>query len=456
MTLEDRVVLVTGGARRIGQAIALSVAKRRARVVISYRTSAKDAHETVKRLEHVGAPEALAIRDWLKATLASGMGWESDGTPRALEDDEKESLTKALAAAERALKGFAPGSGMNGFAPLALAALPALGVAPILLFVAAGLAVFYLIWRMLPSGKDEAPELRESIPGSIAARHRRLELSARRMATAVNGGSFRSRFVGPGGTDFAEARPYQGEDMREIDWKTSAKKDELMAKKFELERDMPLMLVIDISKSSRFGTTGTDKRTAIEDAAAVLALAAAHSNIRVGAVLVSDKVEKVIPARGGSRHAMLIVDEILKAEPTGTTTDLKPGLEAAGKLLGSRAMVAVLSDFIAPDFKDALGAIASRHDVRAIRVTDPAELKPLPDVGLLPVVDAETGAQRMLDTSSKAGRSESASAISNREAAVEAAFDASRIRPISISTEGDPLESLELAFHPKAKQPTNR
>ncbi|PIR19243.1 MAG: DUF58 domain-containing protein, partial [Elusimicrobia bacterium CG11_big_fil_rev_8_21_14_0_20_64_6] len=192
---------------------------------------------------------------------------------------------------------------------------------------------------------------------------------------------------------------------------------------------------------------------AIEDAAAVLALAAARSNIRVGLVLVSDRVEQVIPARGGSRHAMMIVDAILKAEPTSMATDLKPGLETAGKVLGSRGMVAVLSDFIAPDFKDALGSIASRHDVRAIRVTDPAEMGPLPDVGLLPVVDAETGATRMLDTSSRAGRAEAAAAVSAREAAVANAFSSSRINPISLSTEGDPLESLERAFHPKAKQP---
>jgi len=397
--------------------------------------------------------EIVALRDWLKATLAAGQGWETDGTPRPLEDEERAALKGAIAAAERALAGFA-GNGLNAFAPLVFAALPTLSLGPVFIFVIIALAAGYVAYRMLPSAKDgEADAEREMVPAAALARHRRIDLSARRMATAVNGGAFRSRFVGPGGTDYAEARPYQGEDMREIDWKTSAKKDELFAKKFELERDMPLMLVIDISGSGRFGTRGATKRQAIEDAAAVLALAASRSNVRVGAVLISDRVEQVFPARGGSRHAMMIIDAILKAEPTGTATDLKPGLEAAGKLLGSRAMVAVLSDFIAPDFKDALGALASRHDVRAIRVTDPAEMAPLPDVGLLPVVDAETGAIRMLDTGSRAGRAQAAAAISSREAAVENAFTSSRIKPISISTEGDPLESLEQAFHPKAKQP---
>jgi uncharacterized repeat protein (TIGR01451 family) len=398
--------------------------------------------------------EISAIQVWLKATLASGQGWESDGAPRPLTDTEKETLTAAIAAANQALSRFPASTGLHAFAPLALAALS--GFAPWVIFTILGLGAAYLVWKMLPAMMSPAEaelEARESMPAAVLARHRRIELFARRMATAVNGGSFRSRFVGPGGTDFAEARPYQGEDRRDIDWKTSAKKDELYAKKFELERDMPLMLVIDISGSGRFGTRGTDKRTAIEDAAAVLALAAAHSNIRVGAVFISDRVEQVFPARGGSRHAMMIVDAILKAQPTGVATDLKPGLEAAGKLLGSRAMVAVLSDFIAPDFKDALGALASRHDVRAIRVTDPAEMGPLPDVGLLPVIDAETGVTRMLDTSSRAGRAEAAAAINRREAAVEAAFSAARLNPISISTEGDPLDSLEQAFHPKAKQP---
>ncbi|MCR4295635.1 MAG: DUF58 domain-containing protein, partial [Elusimicrobia bacterium] len=178
--------------------------------------------------------DVVKLRDWLSATLASGQGWESDGTTRrALTDAEKKAVEGALAAAERALSAFdaAPKSA-RAFAPLALAALPALGLAPWLIFAALGLGAAYIVWKLWPSitGAEETEAIaRETVPGSIIARHRRIELVARRMATAVNGGNFRSRFIGPGGTDFAEARPYQGEDMREIDWKTSAKKDELYA-----------------------------------------------------------------------------------------------------------------------------------------------------------------------------------------------------------------------------------
>jgi uncharacterized protein (DUF58 family) len=215
------------------------------------------------------------------------------------------------------------------------------------------------------------------------------------------------------------------------------------------------MLVVDVSKSGRVGTRGVEKRAAIEDAAAVIALAASRHNVRVGAILVSDRVETVIPPKGGPKHAMQIVQAILDADAQGPTTDLKPGLDTAGKVLVSRSMVAVISDFIAPDFKDALGALSSRHDVRPIRVSDPAELMPLPDVGLLPVVDAESGTTRVLDTSSAEVRREQGALIARREQMIETAFEAARLRPITISTEGDPLESLELALQPKAKQPKN-
>lgn len=401
--------------------------------------------------------EVVQLRNWLRGILASGQGWNPDGTTRrALTPEERTVVEAAAAAADRALAGFDKPAGVRGFgmvplAPMALAALP--GIAPWMIFLLLGAGAAYIAWKLLKEPAEAALEPRETISPATLSRSRRIELHARRMATAVNGGAFRSRFIGAGGTEFAEARPYQGEDRRDIDWKTSAKKDELYSKKFELERDMALMLVVDISRSGRFGTRGEDKRTAIEDAAAVLALAAAHDNIRVGAILVSDRVEAVIPPKGGQRHAMSLVDQILKAEASGTSTDLRPGLETAARLLRSRAMVAVVSDFIAPDFKEALGALASRHDVRPIRVTDPAEMAPLPDVGLLPVIDAETGNTRVLDTSSKAVRSETAAAISRREAMIEASFEAARLTPVEISTEGDPLDSLETAFHPKAKQP---
>ncbi len=399
--------------------------------------------------------EVLKIQAFLADVLKNG--WNDGASRRALTDSEREAVEAAAAAASGALSAFNVNPRQaRGFGVLPLAAVTLPAFAPWLLFAAVGLGLAYLAWRLLrrsAPAEAEAAGPRESVEAATLARSRRLELVARRMATAVNGGSFRSRFIGSGGTEFAEARPYQGEDRRDIDWKTSAKKDELYSKKFELERDMALMLVVDVSRSGAFGTRGESKRAAIEDAAAVLALAASQDNIRVGAILVSDRVESVIPPKGGRRHAMQLVDAILKAEASGSATDLRPGLETATRLLRSRAMVAVLSDFIAPDFKDALGALAARHDVRPIRVTDPAEMAPLPDVGLLPVVDAETGATRMLDTSSKAVRAETAAAISRREAAVENAFESARLRPVSISTEGDPLESLESAFHPKAKQP---
>ncbi len=413
--------------------------------------------------EKYSKADVVKLKTWLEGIKKSGKGWEGDGTtPRDLTDAEAETIDEALRAADRALAAHEGKKTQHAFSPLMLAALPVLGAVPLLLFAAVGIGAAFVVWRMLSKAqaKEEEARLaaeagRDTIEAKTLARHRRIELSARRLATAVSGGSFRSRFIGAGGTEFAEARPYENEDAREIDWKTSAKKDELYAKKFELERDMPLMLVVDVSKSGRVGTTGVEKRAAIQDAAAVIALAATRHNVRVGLILVSDRVETVIPPKGGQKHAMQLIEAILNAEAQGQTTDLKPGLDTAGKVLVSRSMVAVISDFISADFKDALGSLAARHDVRPIRVSDPAELQPLPDVGLLPVEDAETGTTRVLDTSSSEVRREQGALISRREQMIETAFEAARLRPIKISTEGDPLESLELALQPKAKQPKN-
>jgi uncharacterized protein (DUF58 family) len=316
--------------------------------------------------------------------------------------------------------------------------------------VAAAVAT-WLIWKYAFRAAPQARADEEAREASVEARRSRIAFAARRLANSVVGGAFRSRFIGAGGSEFAEARPYQNEDYREIDWKTSAKKGETYAKKFELDRDMPLILLVDVSRSGRLGTHGADKRTVIEDVAATLALAAARTNVRVGAVLFSDRVEAVIPARGGLAHASALIDALMNARPAGAATDLKPALEQIAGLTKSRAMVAVVSDFLAPDFKDALAGVAARHDLRAIRVVDPSETRPLPDVALLPLVDAESGARRTLDTGSQKVRADAAAAIARREAKLEEDLRAARARPIVLSTEGDPLETLAAHFDPKGR-----
>jgi uncharacterized protein (DUF58 family) len=395
-----------------------------------------------------------AIQAHLKAMLAAGT--IGSGTSlHPLTPEEKALVQGAIDATARfeaQVKASSSAHRLHGMtlAPMGLlAAAPVLG--PWLWAGLAAAAATWLVWKYAFRDAPAAPPSADEAAARREARLGRIELAARRMASSVVGGSFRSFFVGSGGLDFAEARPYAGEDVREVDWKTSAKKGEIYTKKYEQEKDMPLILVVDVSGSGSFGTRGRDKRAVIEDAASALALAASRLNVRVGAILVSDRVEAVIPPRGGARHVARLIDELLSAKPAGRATDLNPAFEQALALSRSRAMVAVVSDFIAPGFKDSLSALTSRDDVRAIRVLDPAETKGLPDVGLLPTVDAESGAGRTLDTGSKRVRSEMTSAAARREARVAADLESAGVRPIVLSTEGDPLETIAAHFNPKAR-----
>jgi uncharacterized protein (DUF58 family) len=396
-------------------------------------------------------PQLKALHAELQATLAGGK-WRGASGVKDLSDQDKFYLRLAIKSADAivAARAKAAATPLHGLASIGfLVAGSAFGH---WVLAALGAAVAtWLIWKYAFRTDPPAVSSEEGRSASVEARRSRIAFAARRLANSVVAGAFRSRFIGAGGSEFAESRPYQNEDYREIDWKTSAKKGETYAKKFELERDMPLILLVDVSRSGRIGAGGADKRAVIEDVAATLALAAASTNVRVGAVLFSDRVEAVIPARGGTAHVSALIDALMNADPAGRATDLKPALEQIAGLTKSRAMVAIVSDFLAPDFKDALAGAAARHDLRAIRVVDPAETRPLPDVALLPLVEAESGAKRTLDTGDKKVRAAAAAAIARREAKLEEDLLAARARPIVLSTEGDPLETLAAHFDPKGR-----
>jgi uncharacterized protein (DUF58 family) len=388
----------------------------------------------------------------------SGNGWENETTRRPFTDDEKTVLDAAIETVREQLahypgdKTTLRGAALLGLAPLALV----LGTWQIFLAMGAvGLAVWlYTRWTGDSDEGVEGPAERKTGPAPDAARRaRRVELAAKKLASSVAGGSFRSLFIGAGGSDFAESRPYAGEDRRDMDWKATAKMGEPYAKKYELEKDMPLVLVVDVSGSGAFGTRGEEKRQVIEDVSSVLALAAAQLNLRVGAVLVSDKVEAYIPPKNGAQQAHEIIRRLQAQSDEPRKTDLRPALDFALKSIRSRAVVAVVSDFLAPDFRSSISSLAQRHDVRAIRVSDPAELGPMPDVGLLSVRDGETGELRDVDTSNAEFRAEHAALIERREGRLADAFSQARLRPLTLSTEGDYLQELQDAFDPKA-QPT--
>ncbi|MDE2491187.1 MAG: DUF58 domain-containing protein, partial [Elusimicrobia bacterium] len=394
-------------------------------------------------------PDQLArLRAHLQAILKADL-LQTKSDTHALIPRERRDLQTAIAAADAlsALRAAPqPGTKLHSFAPLALlAAMPAAGAWG--LAAAAAALATWLVWKYAFREPALAPEARdEAAPGD---RLDRIGLASSRLANSAFWGSFRSRARDVGGLEYAESRDYErGDEARDIDWTEYANSGELRTKMYDQEREKPLILAVDVSESGRVGTRGADKRTIIEDAAAALALAASRSNIRVGAVLFDGGIVAAIPPRGGSEAASAVVDEILKRRPSSAagSTDLRGALAEVASMLGPRrGTVIVLSDFLAENFAEELMSLSERHDVRPVRVTDPADLAALPDVGLLPVADAETGATRVLDTS--AARASSAGAVARREAKLDDVLSETGHEPVVLSTEGGALETLTEHFN---------
>ena len=229
-----------------------------------------------------------------------------------------------------------------------------------------------------------------------------IELRTRGLVTSLFAGEYRSMFRGQG-MEFAEVRNYEpGDDFRTIDWNVSARMASPYVKTFTEERELTVMLVVDQSGSTRFGEPMTKSALAVE-VGAVLALAAAAQNDRVGALLFADEVEQVIPPRKGRRHALRVIRDLIAFSPAGRHTNLAVGLTYATRLLRHHSIVVVLSDFLAEGWERPLRRLAARHEVVAIVVEDRREQE-LPESGWLELEDAETGQKVMLDTGSRETR----------------------------------------------------
>lgn len=393
--------------------------------------------------------ELTAMRKFFADWLASGVTGAT-----AHDADQKAVLEKAVKAIDVLLadKQLHGGLGMTGGEDVAAAVLAGVGLSWLSWIVGGAVILGALLWfwskwrEPLPAAAARAGEPSED----VLARYRRIEVRAKKLATSSMGGFFRSPFIGGSGTDWAEAVEYTDEDLRDVDWKASAKAGSLQVKTFEQERDMPVILLVDMSRSGSTGGTG-DKRQVIEDSAALLALAAAHSNLRVGAIFFTDKVEAYIPPQGGVRHAQELVRRMLNFKPAGTKTDLGPALALTLKNKSGRAVVPVISDFISPDFKTLLGAAAKRHDLRPIIVSDPQESKPLPAVGLIRLVDSETGEERLVDTSNKEFRASQSALVRRQNADLRQSLQDVRAVPIELVTGSDYLQTLAESFKPKTK-----
>ena len=276
----------------------------------------------------------------------------------------------------------------------------------------------------------------------LIKRVRRLEIKTRGLSRNIFAGQYHSAFKGRG-MAFSEVREYQyGDDIRDIDWNVTARYNKPFVKVFEEEREMTVMLMVDLSGSRNFGAAGAVKREVITEIAATLAFSTIQNNDKIGVILFSDKIERYIPPQKGSRHVLRIIRELIDYQPESLGTDLELPLRYVTQLVRKRCTCFMISDFICNEpYKDALGIANRKHDLVAIQVYDPREAE-LPNVGLVHMVDAETKASRWIDTAQRSTRRAYAEWWRERQQSMQSAMTSARVDSVSIATDSDYVRSL--------------
>jgi uncharacterized protein (DUF58 family) len=284
------------------------------------------------------------------------------------------------------------------------------------------------------------------LPREVVRQIRRLQLRARRAVEDLLGGEYHSIFKGMG-IAFEEVREYQpGDDIRTIDWNVTARMGHPFIKRFVEERELTVLLAVDCSASNLFGTQLQQKREVAAELAAILAFSAIRNNDKVGLIQFTDRVERFVPPRKGTRHVLRLIRDVLFFQPARRQTSIKEGLDYLNRVLHRRAIVFLLSDFLDQGYERAFKQTGRRHDLVAIRIGDPRE-EEMPAVGLLDLEDAETGARLVLDTSSRKVRTAYAEAARRRRETVRRLSRSSRIDLIEVSTDGGHLDALIRFFH---------
>ncbi|WP_019037131.1 DUF58 domain-containing protein [Psychroflexus tropicus] len=238
---------------------------------------------------------------------------------------------------------------------------------------------------------------------SLLKKVRKIEIKTRRLSDHVFGGEYHSTFKGRGMT-FSEVRAYQfGDDVRSIDWNVTARYNEPFVKVFEEERELTMMLLVDISESTAFGTRETFKKDIITEIAATLAFSATKNNDKIGLMLFSDQIELYIPPKKGRMHVLRIIRELIEFQPSNKTTNLSKAFRYLIDMMKKKAIVFVMSDFLTDDYEHTLKILGQKHDVTGIRIYDEREEK-LPNLGMVQMKDAETGKSMWVNTSSRSTR----------------------------------------------------
>ena len=279
------------------------------------------------------------------------------------------------------------------------------------------------------------------ISREILRKVRQIEIRTRRLVRDVFGGEYHSVFKGRG-MEFAEVREYApGDDIRSIDWNVTARTGHPFVKQFQEERELTVLLMVDVSASERFGSRSRIKAELAAEVGAVLALSAVQNNDKVGLVLFSHGVERYVPPGKGRRHVLRVVRDILTYRAEGRGTDLESALEHVNHAQKRRAVVFVLSDFLAPDFSRALTATSRRHDVVALRLRDPGEIV-LPKVGVIALQDLESGRELLVDTSDPSVRAGFAEEAARRESVFVETTRRARVDHVDLWTHEDVVTPL--------------
>lgn len=275
---------------------------------------------------------------------------------------------------------------------------------------------------------------------------RKIEIKTRGLSRNIFAGQYHSAFKGRG-MAFSEVREYQfGDDIRDIDWNVTARYAHPYVKVFEEERELTVMLMIDVSGSRDFGSVNVMKKEIITEIAATLAFSAIQNNDKIGVIFFSDKIEKFIPPQKGKKHILYIIRELIDFTPQDTRTDISQALKYLTNAIKKRCTTFLISDFIDKgEYKDALTIANRKHDVVAIQVYDRRETE-LPAVGLMKVKDAETGAERWIDSSSAAVREAYRTWWEKRQHKMDESFKKCRVDSVSIRTEDDYVKALIALF----------
>ena len=291
----------------------------------------------------------------------------------------------------------------------------------------------------------------EMTPNDLLRKVRKIEIRTKALSHKIFAGEYHSAFKGRG-MAFSEVREYQwGDDVRSMDWNVTARMNAPFVKVFEEERELTVVLLVDVSRSALFGTRGKTKREQIAEIAAVLSFSAILNNDKVGALLFSDRVEKFIPPKKGRSQLLHIIREVIEYEPQSDRTDIGEALRYLTNAIKKKCTAFVLSDMIDvdvdgnPRYEDALKIAASRHDLSVIRVYDPRE-RVVPAVGLVHIKDAETGEAGWINTGSKKVRNAYSLWFRRAEESSERLFNRYNVDSVSVATDGDYVKALMALF----------